>query len=248
MVARERQAASDGDARAGEDGGGQGLRLLLVEDDRLLADLLAAELAALGYAVQVVENGAAALTAVFESSFDAIILDRMLPRVDGVEILEKLRAEQLTMPVILMTALGRLPEKLEGLAAGADDYVVKPVAAAELHARLGAILRGRTWTVGAGEVIQAGEIKVSPARFRAWRNDRPLALSKLEFHLLAELARSWNSVVTRKMLLERVWNYDFEPTANIVDAHIRRLRKALIAEGEADPITTVRGVGYMLCS
>ena len=146
----------------------------------------------------------------------------------------------------MLSALGQSAEKVRGLEAGADDYVVKPVAASELHARLGAVLRARKWARGGSGMLRAGDILVSPEKFRAWRNGKAIDLSHLELNLLAELARNVDTVLTRAMLLERVWGYDFEPSTNIVDVFIRRLRVKLTAAGGDDPIATLRGVGYML--
>jgi len=161
-------------------------------------------------------------------------------------VLARLRGGNMTVPVIMLTALGRSVEKVEGLEAGADDYVVKPVAAAELSARLAAVVRGRGWTGGSADTIRAGDIVVSPTKFRAWRDGTALDLGKLEFKLLAEFVANADAVLTRAMLVERVWGYDFAPTTNIVDVYVRHLRVKLTAAGGEDPIVTVRGVGYML--
>lgn len=223
-----------------------GLRLLLVEDDAPLAELLARDLEEIGHGVRHVADGAEALRLLTDEPFDAVVLDRMLPALDGISLLERLRRQNVTLPVVMLTALGRAPEKIEGLHAGADDYVVKPVSAQELDARLQAILRGRQWMMKGDDTIRAGAIVVSPTKHRAWRDGRDLDLPVTELKLLAELARNAGSVVTRAMLLERVWEYDFEPTTNVVDVYIRRLRQKLTAAGEGDLITTMRGVGYML--
>ncbi|HXH16185.1 MAG TPA: response regulator transcription factor [Sphingomonas sp.] len=222
------------------------LNLLLVEDDAVFAQTLAEELRGLDHNVTVAVDGREALAAVDSASFDAVVLDRMLPKIDGMSVLERLRGGNMTLPVIMLTALGRSVEKIEGLQAGADDYVVKPVGAEELSARLGAIVRGRGWTGGSADTISAGDIVVSPTKFRAWRDGIALDLGKLEFKLLAEFVANADAVLTRAMLVERVWGYDFAPTTNIVDVYIRHLRVKLTAAGGEDPILTVRGVGYML--
>lgn len=222
------------------------LNLLLVEDDTALAATLAEELRAFGHQVTIAEDGQQPLVMIGNEQFDAIILDRMLPLVDGVTVLQRLRRENVTVPIIMLTALSRGIEKVEGLEAGADDYVVKPVSAEELNARINAILRGRGWTVSQADTLRVGDLVVSPGKFRAWRDGKALDLPKTELNLLAELARNAESVVTRAMLIERIWGYDFVPTTNIVDAYIRRLRVKLTAHGGDDPIVTVRGVGYML--
>ena len=222
------------------------LQLLLVEDDAAYAAALADELRGIGHTVTIAGDGRAALTAMNEAAFDAVILDRMMPRLDGMSVLQTLRSGGMTLPVIMLTALSASQDKVEGLEAGADDYVVKPVAASELQARLTAILRGRGWTASSADTLQAGDIVVSPTTFRAWRHGRPIDLAKLELKLLIELVRNADAVLTRAMLIERVWGYDFMPDTNLVDVHIRRLRRKLTEGGDDDPIQTLRGIGYML--
>ncbi|MFN3677025.1 MAG: response regulator transcription factor [Sphingomonas pseudosanguinis] len=222
------------------------LHLLLVEDDRDYAAGLTADLTRLGHRVEHVGDGRLALAALDREQFDAVILDRMMPRLDGLSVVETLRGRGLTIPVIMLTALSIASDKVDGLEAGADDYVVKPVAAEELNARLGAVLRGRRWTTGDSDTIRAGDIVVSPTSFRAWRGGQPIALANLELKLLTELARHAGEVLTRAMLIERVWGYEFEPETNVVDVYIRRLRIKLTEGGAADPIETVRGIGYSL--
>ncbi len=221
------------------------IRLLLVEDDEPLREMLSDQLEARGYEVSAVADGRAAIGAVGATPFDVIILDRMLPFVDGVDVLRWLREQEVKTPVILLTALGRLPERIEGLEAGADDYVVKPFEIDELHARIRAVLRRRTAANADSATVTAGDITVSVARHRVTRAGKPVEMHKTEIRLLAELVREAGTVLTRPLLLERVWGYDFVPTTNIVDAHIRRLRQRLEATGLPDPIVTVRGVGYM---
>lgn len=223
-----------------------GMKLLLVEDDQVLAAGLVEQLQAFEHQVVHVVDGRQGLRALDDDHFDAVILDWMLPRLDGVSVLTTLRARDVTTPIIMLSALGQSAEKVRGLEAGADDYVVKPVAASELHARLGAVLRARKWARGGSGMLRAGDILVSPEKFRAWRNGKAIDLSHLELNLLAELARNVDTVLTRAMLLELVWGYDFEPSTNIVDVFIRRLRVKLTAAGGDDPIATLRGVGYML--
>jgi two-component system OmpR family response regulator len=222
------------------------MKILLVDDDPVLADALADELTGFGHALSTAGDGRAALAAIDQDAFDAVVLDRMMPRVDGIALLERLRGDSRSIPVIMLSARGQSDDKISGLAAGADDYVVKPVEAAELHARLQAVVRGRQWTREASDTLRAGDIVVSPSRFRAWRADVPLDLAKLELKLLAEFVRNADTVLTRAMLIERVWGYDFEPDTNLVDVYIRRLRQKLTAQGGDDPIQTMRGVGYLL--
>lgn len=222
------------------------MKLLIVEDDVEYAAALKAELAQRDHRITVADTGPSALTAIEREGFDAMILDSMLPQLNGVAVVERLREAGHSLPVLMLSALGRSAEKIGGLTAGADDYCVKPTPAAEIEARLNALLRARGWTAGEADTLRAGDIVVSPGQHRAWRGDEALDLTRLEFGLLTELVRHAGSYLTRAMLIERVWGYDFEPGTNIVDAQVRLLRRKLTAGGGDDPIATKRGVGYML--
>lgn len=222
------------------------MNLLLVEDDVEYADILEAELKRLDHRVVVAGDGRAALVAVEGESFDAIILDRMMPEMDGATMVGRLRDRGQQLPVLMLSALGQTAEKIEGLGAGADDYVVKPASALEIDARLKALVRARGWTGGDSDTLRVGDVVVSPGQFRAWRNGEALNLTATEFKLLAELARHAGGFVTRAMLFESVWGYDFDPGTNIVEGHIKTLRRKLNENGGEDPIVTKRGVGYML--
>lgn len=222
------------------------MNVLLVDDDETFTALLADDLRGFGHVVAVAADGRTALEMVDRTVQDAIVLDRMMPRLDGIAMLQRLLADARSIPVIMLSARGQSDDKIDGLEAGADDYLVKPVAASELNARLAAVVRGRGWTRDGNDTLSAGDIVVSPSRFRAWRADRPVDLVNLEFKLLLEFVRHAGSVVTRAMLVERVWGYDFEPDTNLVEVYVRRLRQKLTANGGDDPIRTLRGVGYML--
>jgi two-component system response regulator MprA len=221
------------------------LRILVVEDDAQLSALLARQLGTLGYDVDAVADGRAAITTLGQAQFDAILLDRLLPAIEGVEVLRRIRAEGVETPVILLTALGLTQERVEGLEAGADDYIVKPFEIDELNARIRAVLRRRSAPAADNATLTAGDVTVSVLRHRVTRAGKPIELQKTELKLLAELVREAGSVLSRKMLIERVWGYDFVPTTNIVDVHILKLRQRLEMPGLPDPIATVRGVGYM---
>lgn len=223
------------------------LNLLIVEDDEDLATQLREQLRLFGHDSKIVGDGRRANQIMGAKHFDAIILDRILPMVDGVTLLKRLREHNILTPVIMLTALGQSRQKVEGLESGADDYVVKPVDPAELNARIQALVRARGWTdKAADETLRAGDLVVSPSRHSAWRDGQTLRLQKIEFKVLVELIRHTGVPVTRAMLLERVWNYDFEPATNLVEAHIRRLRIKLMEFGGTDPIVTIRGLGYMI--
>lgn len=221
------------------------LRVLVVEDDAQLSGLLVRQLGELGYAVEAVADGRAAIATLGEARFDAVLLDRMLPAIEGVEVLRRMRAEGVETPVILLTALGLTQERVEGLEAGADDYIVKPFEIDELNARIRAVLRRRAAPAADNATLTAGDVTVSVLRHRVTRAGKPIELQKTELKLLAELVREAGSVLSRKMLIERVWGYDFVPATNIVDVHILKLRQRLEMPGLPDPIATVRGVGYM---
>ncbi|WP_066725159.1 response regulator transcription factor [Sphingomonas pituitosa] len=221
------------------------VRILVVEDDAQLNALLVRQLSALGYDVESAEDGRAAIATLARAQFDAVLLDRMLPAIEGVEVLRRMRAEGVETPVILLTALGLTQERVEGLEAGADDYIVKPFEIDELNARIRAVLRRRSTPAADNATLSAGDVTVSVLRHRVTRAGKPIELQKTELKLLAELVREAGSVLSRKMLIERVWGYDFVPTTNIVDVHILKLRQRLEMPGLPDPIATVRGVGYM---
>lgn len=221
------------------------MKVLIVEDDYRAAKLLVSALSEIGYETVVAEEGRVALALASAQSFDAVLLDIMLPLLDGISVARALRERGLNVPILMLTALGDLHERLAGLDAGADDYLVKPADPLEIDARIKAIKR-RAERANETGVLRAGDIEVNEIKFRAVRGRRVLALPKLEFQVLCELVRNRNSVVTRAMFYSSVWGFDFEPTTNIVESYIRRVRVQLTLDGEEDPIVTVRGVGYMM--
>ncbi|MBT2188606.1 response regulator transcription factor [Sphingobium nicotianae] len=221
------------------------LQILLVEDDLQLAKQLVAQLSQFGHAVVTADDGRKALAFIAGNAFDIIILDWMLPTLDGLAVVRQLRGGGMNVPILMLTALGQTFDKVEGLDAGADDYVVKPVDGLELNARLNALVRARRASNDTTDTIGAGDIVISPSRFRAWRKGHALDLARTEFNLLFALVRHAGAIVTRPMLIEQVWGYDFVPTTNIVEAHIRRLRLKLTQYGD-DPISTHRGIGYLI--
>jgi DNA-binding response OmpR family regulator len=221
------------------------LNILLAEDDPLLQRQIVDQMAQFGHRTTAVGDGAAALAVVSGQMFDVVVLDWLLPAMDGIAVLRRLREEDMTVPVLMLTALSQTLDKVEALEAGADDYVVKPVDPLELNARLHALVRARKTSQRQTDTLAAGDIVVSPSRLTAWRAGHSLVLSQIEFKLLHELVRDAGTVLTRPMLIERVWGHDYVTTSNIVDAHIRQLRLKLLLHGD-DPIGTVRGVGYVL--
>jgi two-component system, OmpR family, response regulator len=221
------------------------MRLLIVEDDGAAAKQLASDLVELGHDCDIAGDGRAALSQATDTRFDAILLDCMLPFVDGVAVTALLRDRGLDMPIMMISALDDLEQRLIGLEAGADDYLVKPAAPAEIDARLRVILRRGATTQKSG-VMWAGDIEVNEVKRSATRAGRAIKVQNIEFRILCELVRNVNNVVTRQMLYQAVWNYDFVPKTNIVESHMTRLRNHLTQPGERDPIATIRGVGYML--
>ena len=221
------------------------MRLLIADPDARAAQQLADALRGFAHEVVVAGDGRAALALATQETFGAVLLELILPYVGGIEITQALRERGLDMPVVMLSVHGDLADRLAGLEAGADDYLVKPVAAVEIDARLRAIQR-RAARIGGHGVMRAGDIEVNEIKYRAVRGGRTLALPKLEFQMLCELVRNKNAIVTRAMFYRNVWRYDGEPATNVVESYIRRLRAHLNAGGAPDPIETIRGVGYML--
>lgn len=219
------------------------MRILVAEDDTDTAEFLAHGLADAGHGVRLVEDGTQALERLRTETFDVAVLDRMLPGLDGLTVVRQARTEGISTPTLMLTALGRIEDRVDGLEAGADDYLVKPFAMSELIARLNAISRRRQMgdtptTLAAGAIVMDllhREIRI---------NGRLIALQPREFRLLEELIRNAGRTVTRAMLLESVWNFHFEPQTNLVETHMSHLRAKLAAGGAISVIETVRGAGY----
>lgn len=223
------------------------MRVLLVEDDAHTAAFIAKGLREDGHAVDHAVDGKQGLFLASTEPFDAVVLDRMLPGLDGLTLLRTLRGAGNAMPILLLTALGDTDHRVEGLRAGADDYLVKPFAYAELSARLDGIVR-RNRSDGGREPtrLRAGDLELDLLSREAHRGGRRIELQSREFRLLEYLLRHAGQVVTRTMLLEAVWDYHFDPQTNVIDVHISRLRQK-IDHGFARPLLhTVRGAGYRL--
>ena len=221
------------------------MRILVAEDDADTAEFIARGLGELGHNPVRTDNGVDALHLLSTEQFDVAVLDRMLPQLDGVSIVQRIRAAEIDLPILLLTALGRIEDRVDGLEAGADDYLVKPFAFSELAARVNALAR-RKPLKAAPTIFELGGISVDLLRRRVTRDGVTVPLQPREFRILEELMREEGKVVTRTMLLERVWNYHFDPQTNIVETHISRLRSKLNEGGKPDPIETVRGAGYRI--
>jgi DNA-binding response OmpR family regulator len=218
------------------------MRVLVVEDEKQIAGFVKKGLEEQGFTVDVCDNGNDGYALATSQSYNAIVLDIMLPGRDGLSILRNLRKQKNAVPVIVLTARSELDERLEGLNLGADDYLTKPFFVEELIARIHAIARRAS-----GEqlsILQLDNLAVNLITREVKRGDRAIALTAREFSLLEYLMRSPGRVYTRTQILEHVWGYDFDPSTNLIDVHVQRLRKKLDAGNEIPLIETVRGVGY----
>ncbi len=220
-------------------------RVLVAEDDRGVRESLVRGLRFEGYDVQAVADGAQALEAVEAASPDVVVLDVMMPNVDGLSACRRLRSTHPGLPILLLTARHEISDRVAGLDAGADDYLVKPYAMAELSARLRALLR-RTSVSGSDGVLTVGDVRLDPAARLAWRGDRGLDLTKTEFDLLELLLFNAGVVLERDSIYQQIWGFDFETTSRSLDVYVGYLRQKTEAEGEPRVVHTVRGVGYVV--
>ena len=221
------------------------MRILIVEDDAETNRFITQGLVQAGHQVAGSGDGRDGLFQATGGGFDAIVVDRMLPVLDGLALVKALRAAGDPTPVLMLTAIGGITDRVEGLESGADDYLVKPFAFSELLARLHALGR-RPAPRGDPQRLAVADIEIDLLRRAVTRAGRKIALQPREFALLAELMRNPRRVMTRTMLLERVWDFDFDPKTNIVETHLSRLRSKLNAGFDEDAIETVRGAGYMI--
>lgn len=221
------------------------MRILIVEDDPETSSFIAKGLTQDGHFVATSIEGRDGLFHASEGEFDVIVLDRMVPGLNGLSLVKALRASGNATPVLMLTAIAGIADRVEGLEAGADDYLVKPFAFSELAARLNALAR-RPASLEDVAVLKVADIEMDLHRRTVTRSGRRVTLQPREFALLAELLRNPRRVMTRTMLLERVWQFDFDPKTNIVETHLSRLRSKLNAGFDADAIQTVRGAGYII--
>lgn len=224
------------------------VRVLVVEDDRDAAEFLLRGLREAGHVVTHSVNGRDGLFLATTESFDAIVLDRMLPQVDGLTVLRTLRASRIDTPVLLLSALGEVDDRVEGLRAGGDDYLVKPFAIAELLARLDVLQRRKSaTTTGAVETtLRVADLEMDLLKRVVRRGGQRIDLQPKEFQLLEFLMRRADQVVTRTMLLEGVWDYHFDPRTNVIDVHMSNLRAKIDRNASGPLLHTIRGVGYRL--
>jgi len=220
------------------------LRILVVEDEKKVAHFVKKGLLEEGYAVDVVHNGKDGLNFATDQSYDLIILDIYLPGIDGLTILKRLRDGKVETPVLLLTVRATIEDKVLGLDAGADDYLTKPFAFEELIARVRALLRRKR--DADATVIQVADLTLDPVRRIVTRKGQEIALTLKEFSLLEYFMRNEGRVLTRTMITDHVWNYDFDTETNVIDVYVNYLRKKIDAGHDVKLIHTVRGVGYIL--
>ena len=221
------------------------MRILVIEDDRDAADYIVRAFREVGHVADHAVDGEEGLALARDGDYDVLIVDRMLPKIDGLTIIKTLRDEGLSAPVLILSALGDVDERVRGLRAGGDDYLAKPYAFSELLARVEGLVRR-----GAQEAqqtkLKAGDLEIDLLTRSVTRSGQPILLQPREFKLLEYLVRNAGHVVTRTMLLENVWDYHFDPQTNVIDVHVSRLR-AKIDKGFDEPLLqTVRGAGYMI--
>jgi two-component system OmpR family response regulator len=220
--------------------------VLIIEDDRDIAASIAAQLSDSGHGTIVARDGAQGLAiACGNDAFDLVVLDRRLPSLDGMAVLEQLRARNSHVPVLILSALDRVEDRVHGLERGADDYLIKPFAPEELDARVSALLR-RSRRDPQETILTVGSLRIDVLRRTVRRDGDPILLQPREFQLLEVLARNAGTVISRMMLLEQVWQYRFDPQTKVVQTHLSRLRAKLNAGGRPDLIETVRTSGYRL--
>ena len=219
--------------------------VLTIEDDQTTAEEIAAELVAHGYVVEIISDGKLGFEKACKGQYDAITLDRMLPGLDGLTIVTRLRAAGIDTPVLMISALSDVDERVRGLRAGGDDYLTKPFASDEMSARLEVLLRRRK-TPELVVSLQVADLVMNLMERSVHRDGVELEMKTTEFRLLEYMMRNSGQVLTRSMIFEAVWNYHFDPYTNLIEVHMARLRKKINLPGLAPLIRTIRGSGYML--
>jgi two-component system, OmpR family, response regulator MprA len=222
------------------------MRILVVDDDHAVRESLRRSLEFNGYLVDLAADGAEALAKVAAAQPDALVVDVMMPRLDGLETTRALRAAGSDLPILVLTARDSVADRVDGLDAGADDYLSKPFALEELLARLRALLRRRGGGAGESERLSFADLTLDPVTREVWRGDRAISLTRTEFALLELFLRHPRHVLDRGYILEAVWGYDFPTTANSLEVYVGYLRRKTEAAGEPRLLHTARGVGYAL--
>jgi two-component system OmpR family response regulator len=221
-------------------------RILTIEDDAVTAKEIVAELTSHGLEVDWVNNGREGLVRAVSGGYDLITLDRMLPEVNGLAIVTTLRALGIATPILMISALSDVDERVRGLRAGGDDYLSKPFASDEMAARVEVLLRRRNPVSESDTVLRVADLELNLISREAKRGEQPLNLLPTEYKLLEFMMRNSGQIITRMMIFEEVWGYHFDPGTNLIDVHIGRLRKKIDAQGLTPLIRTVRGSGYVI--
>lgn len=221
------------------------MRILLIEDDPSVQEYIARGLREAGFTVDQAHDGRLGLQQAIDGNHDVLVVDRMLPGMDGLTIIRRLRDAGKDTPALILSALGEVDDRVKGLQAGGDDYLVKPFAFAELHARIEVLLRRKDASATRTR-LRVADLEMDLLSHKVVRAGQQLNLQPREFRLLEYLMKHAGQVVTRTMLLENVWDYHFDPQTNVIDVHISRLRQKLDKDFDAPLLKTVRGVGYML--
>jgi two-component system OmpR family response regulator len=223
------------------------MNVLLVEDDSSVGEFVAAQLQAAGHHCVHKLDGEEGLNAVRDQAYDVLVVDRMLPRLDGLSLVQKIRESGNNTPVLILSALGEVDDRVKGLHSGADDYLVKPFSMAELLARLEVLQRRANLApADAGTTLQVLDLSMDLLQQQVQRSGTTISLQPREYKLLEFLMRHAGQVVTRAMLLEHVWGYHFDPQTNVIDVHVSRLRQKIDREFDSPLLATVRGAGYRL--
>jgi len=221
------------------------MRILLVEDDAKIASFIVKGLKAAGYAVDHARDGEEGLHLALSEPYDTAIIDIMLPKLDGLSLIERMRSAKLRTPVIILSAKGSIDDRVKGLQTGGDDYMTKPFAFSELLARVQALMR-RAGGLAEPTGLTSGDLAMNLLTREVTRGAKKIELQPIEFSLLEYLMRNAGQVVSKTMIMEHVWNYNFDPQTNVVEARICRLRDKIDRDFEQKLIHTVRGVGYVL--
>lgn len=220
------------------------MKILIIEDDRRIANVLKKGLTEEGFAIDLAYDGLEGQYLAESEEYDLIILDLLLPKIDGLTVTKEIRNRQIKTPILILTAKTAVDDRVDGLNAGADDYMVKPFSFRELTARINALFRRNQETLPT--ILGAGDLELDPTKHTVKRNGRPIDLSAKEFAILEYLLHHKNQAITRTMILEHVWDYNFDPSSNIVDVFITHLRQK-IDEGQKEKlILTIHGIGFKL--
>jgi two-component system OmpR family response regulator len=222
------------------------MRLLLIEDDRDAAAYLVKALRESGHSIDHAADGVAGYDLAHEGGYDVLVIDRMLPKMDGLSLISALRAQKNETPTLILSALAQVDDRVKGLRAGGDDYLTKPYAFSELLARVEALARRRPKGEAEETLYRVGDLALDRLSHKVTRAGEEIVLQPREFRLLEYLMQNAGKVVTRTMMLEHVWDYHFDPQTNVIDVHVSRLRAKVDRDFEAQLIQTVRGAGYMI--